>query len=74
MAPARTTPRSGSEGTTDGAQALAWLAGRLRWERTLRDLAERATAAGGPVRLAPPASEPAAGDPGERAGDGARAA
>lgn len=38
--------------TTDRADtALVWLAGALRWERTLRDLGERAEQSGHPVTL-----------------------
>jgi hypothetical protein len=37
--------------TARAEAALTWLAGTLRWERTLRDLGERAEAAGQPVTL-----------------------
>jgi hypothetical protein len=43
---------SATDTTTDRADAaLEWLAGALRWERTLRDLGERAEQAGHPVSL-----------------------
>ena len=42
---AMTTPQ------TNRAEAVAWLVGRLRYEQLLADLAAKATANGGPVRL-----------------------
>jgi hypothetical protein len=37
--------------TARAEAALTWLAGSLRWERTLRDLGARAEEAGHPVTL-----------------------
>ena len=43
---------STTDTTTDRADAaLAWLAGALRWERTLRELGDRAEQTGHPVTL-----------------------
>jgi hypothetical protein len=38
--------------TTPREEAIAWLAGQLRFERLLDDLHRRSEAAGGPVDLA----------------------
>lgn len=47
---------------TPRAEAVAWLVGRLRFERLLADLHQRADAAGAPVAIAdePPAVRKAA--------------
>lgn len=39
------------------ARALAWLSGRLRWERLLADLHERAEGDGAPATVAAAAHE-----------------